>query len=71
MVNGTLAGLIGCGALLTTLATMITVRGIYTLASQARLVAISTSTRSDDVWDWIGFEPFRIPVGFCALIVAR
>jgi len=69
-VNGTLAGLIGCGALLTTLATMITVRGLYTLASQARLVAISTSTRSDDLWDWIGFEkPFGIPVGFLALIV--
>ena len=68
-VNGTLAGLIGCGALLTTLATMITVRGLYTLASQARLVAISTSTRSDDLWDWIGFEkPFGIPVGFLALI---
>src|SRR5690606_22940024 len=33
-VNGLLAGLIGCGALLTTLGTMITVRGLYTLASQ-------------------------------------
>ena len=68
-VNGMLAGLIGCGALLTTLGTMITVRGLYTLASQARLVAISTSTRSDDLWDWIGFEkPFGMPVGFLALV---
>ena len=65
VVNGALAGLIGCGALLTTLGTMITVRGLYTLASQARLVAIASSTRSDDLWDWIGFEkPFGMPVGF-------
>ena len=68
-VNGVLAGLIGCGALLTTLGTMITVRGLYTLASQARLVAISTSTRSDDLWDWIGFEkPLGMTVGFWALV---
>ena len=68
-VNGVLAGLMGCGALLTTLGTMITVRGLFTLASQARLVAISTSTRSDDLWDWIGFEkPFGMPVGFLALV---
>ena len=68
-VNGVLAGLIGCGALLTTLGTMITVRGLFTLASQARLVAISSSTRSDDLWDYIGFEkPLGLPVGFWALI---
>ena len=67
-VNGAIAGLMGCGALLTTLGTMITVRGLYTLASQARLVAISTSGRSDDLWDWIGFEkPFGMPVGFWSL----
>ncbi len=60
----------GCGALLTTLGTMITVRGLFTLASQARLVAISTSSsRSNDLWDWIGFEkPFGMPVGFLALV---
>jgi len=68
-VNGTIAGLIGCGALLTTLGTMITVRGLYTLASQARLVAIANSARSDDLWDWIGFEkPLGMPVGFLALL---
>jgi ribose transport system permease protein len=69
-VNGALAGLLGCGALLATLGTMITVRGLYTVASQARLVAISTSARSDDLWDWIGFEkPLGLPVGFYALII--
>jgi ribose transport system permease protein len=69
VANGVLAGLIGCGALLTTLGTMITVRGLFTLASQARLVAIASSTRSDDLWDWIGFErPFGLPVGFLALV---
>ncbi len=68
--NGVLAGLLGCGALLTTLGTMITVRGLFTLASQARLVEIARSTRSDDLWDWIGFEkPFGFPVGFLALVV--
>ena len=41
-VNGALAGLLGCGALLTTLGTMITVRGLFTLASQAQLVQISS-----------------------------
>jgi ribose transport system permease protein len=71
-VNGTLAGLIGCGALLTTLGTMITTRGLYTLASQGWLVEISTSMRADDLWDWIGFEKFlTMPIGFWAwLIVA-
>jgi ribose transport system permease protein len=71
-VNGTLAGLIGCGALLTTLGTMITIRGLYTLASQGWLVEISTSMRADDLWDWIGFEKFlTMPIGFWVwLIVA-
>ena len=69
-VNGVLAGLMGCGALLTTLGTMITVRGLFTLASQARLVAIASSSRSDELWDWIGFEkPFGMPVGFLVLVV--
>ena len=64
-VNGLLAGLIGCGALLTTLGTMITTRGLFTLASQAQLVEISTSTRIDDLWDWIGFEKFlSMPIAF-------
>lgn len=68
MVNGTLAGLIGCGALLTTLGTMITVRGLFTLASQSQLVAIASSTRMDDSWDWIGFEKLlTMPVGFWVL----
>ena len=68
-VNGVLAGLFGCGALLTTLGTMITVRGLFTLASQARLVAISTSARSDDLWDWIGSETiWGLPVGFLTLV---
>jgi ribose transport system permease protein len=69
-VNGVLAGLIGCGALLTTLGTMITVRGIYTLASQAKLVEISSSARADNLWDWIGFEKVAtMPVGFWALVL--
>lgn len=69
VVNGTLAGLIGCGALLTTLATMIATRGLFTLASQAKLVEISTSARIDAVWDWIGFERFlTMPVGFWVLL---
>jgi ribose transport system permease protein len=68
-VNGTIAGLLGCGALLTTLGTMITVRGLFTLASQSWLVDISTSARTDDWWDWIGFEKLlTMPVGFWALI---
>src|SRR5690606_7893288 len=55
---------------LTTLGTMITVRGVYTLASQARLVEISTSARADDMWDWIGFEKvLTLPVGFWVLII--
>ena len=69
--NGAIAGLLGCGALLTTLGTMITVRGLFTLASQAKLVEISTSSRADDLWDWIGFEQFlSLPIGFWALLIA-
>lgn len=69
-VNGVLAGLIGCGALLTTLGTMITVRGIFTLASQAQLVDIASSARVDATWDYIGFERFlTMPVGFWSLVV--
>lgn len=69
-VNGAIAGLLGCGALLTTLGTMITVRGLYTLASQAQLVEISSSARMDDTWDWIGFEKvLTLPVGFWVLLV--
>ncbi|MCV3764990.1 ABC transporter permease [Rhizobium sp. TRM95796] len=68
-INGLLAGIIGCGALLTTLGTMITVRGLYTLASQARLVEISSSSRLDDTWDFIGFEKLlTMPVGFWVLL---
>jgi len=68
-VNGTIAGLLGCGALLTTLGTLITVRGIYTLASQAQLVEISSSARMDDLWDWIGFDKvLTFPVGFWAFV---
>jgi ribose transport system permease protein len=68
--NGAIAGLIGCGALLTTLGTAITLRGLYTLASQASLVEISTSARVDATWDWIGFEKFlTMPIGFWALLV--
>ncbi len=70
IANGVIAGLLGCGALLTTLGTAITARGLYTLASQAELVAISTSARGDDLWDWIGFEKvLTLPVGFLALII--
>lgn len=70
VVNGVIAGLLGCGALLTTLGTAITARGLYTLASQAELVAISTSARADDLWDWIGFEKvLALPVGFLALVI--
>lgn len=70
VLNGTLAGLLGCGALLTTLGTMITVRGLYTLASQSQLVAISSSARIDDTWDYIGFERFAgLPIGFWALMI--
>ena len=70
VVNGALAGLAGCGALLTTLGTAITVRGIYTLASQGQLVAISTSSRTDAVWDWIGSDRFlTIPISFWALFL--
>lgn len=70
IANGVIAGLLGCGALLTTLGTAITARGLYTLASQAHLVEISTSARADDLWDWIGFEKvLTLPVGFLALVI--
>jgi len=69
-INGLLAGIVGCGALLTTLGTMITVRGLYTLASQAKLVEISSSMRADTLWDWVGFEKvLTMPVGFWVLLV--
>jgi ribose transport system permease protein len=69
-INGTIAGLLGCGALLTTLGTLITVRGLYTLASQAQLVEISSSARADDLWDWIGFEKvLTFPVVFWAFLL--
>jgi ribose transport system permease protein len=71
LVNGALAGLAGCGALLTTLGTMITVRGIFTLASQGELVAISTSSRTDEAWDWIGSDRFlTVPISFWVLAIA-
>lgn len=71
VVNGALAGLAGCGALLTTLGAMITVRGIFTLASQGELVAISTSTRASNVWDWIGSDRLlAMPIGFWVLAAA-
>lgn len=70
VLNGTLAGLLGCGALLTTLGTMITIRGLYTLASQSQLVGISSSARMDDTWDFIGFDRLAgLPVGFWAFAV--
>src|SRR5271166_3840186 len=50
---------------------MITVRGIYTLASQGQLVAISTSARTDDVWDWIGSDRFlTMPISFWVFMIA-
>ncbi|HLY00179.1 MAG TPA: SMP-30/gluconolactonase/LRE family protein [Roseiarcus sp.] len=71
LVNGALAGLAGCGALLTTLGAMITVRGIFTLASQGQLVAISTSSRTDEMWDWIGSDRFlTVPISFWVLVIA-
>jgi ribose transport system permease protein len=69
MVNGVVAGLLGCGALLTTLGTMITTRGLFTIGSQAYLVEISSSMRVDDSWDLIGFEKvLTLPVGFWVLL---
>ena len=67
-VNGFLTGVLGCGALLTTLGTMIAVRGLFVIGSQASLVDISGSTRADAVWDYLGFEDFfGIPVSFLIL----
>ncbi len=69
-INGVLTGVLGCGALLATLGTMITVRGIFVILSQAWLVEISSAPRIDDAWDYIGFESWLgIPVGFWVLIV--
>ncbi len=69
-INGVLTGVLGCGALLATLGTMITVRGIFVILSQEWLVEISSSPRIDDTWDYIGFESWLgIPVGFWVLIV--
>lgn len=71
VANGVLAGLLGCGALLSTLGTMITTRGVFTLTSQSQLVEISTSARIDALWDWIGFERFlNLPIGFWVLLIA-
>jgi ribose transport system permease protein len=70
LVNGVLTGLLGCGALLATLGTMITVRGIFVILSQEWLVEIASAPRIDDIWDYIGFESWLgIPVGFWVLIV--
>src|SRR5690606_12147633 len=42
----------------------------YTLASQAKLVEISSSARADTLWDWVGFEKvLTMPVGFWALLL--
>ena len=70
LVNGVLTGVLGCGALLATLGTMITVRGIFVILSQAWLVEIASGPRTDDIWDFIGYESWLgIPVGFWVLIV--
>lgn len=64
-INGFLCGILGCGALLSTLATMIVLRGVFVIASQASLVQISTSFRPDDFWDYVGFDDFAgLPVSF-------
>ncbi len=69
-INGFLTGVLGCGALLTTLGTMITVRGIFVIVSQAYMVEIASSSRFSEAWDYIGYESFMgIPVGFWGLIV--
>lgn len=69
-VNGFLTGILGCGALLTTLGTMITVRGIFVIASQAYLVEISSSGRFDETWEYVGFENFMgVPVSFWTLVL--
>ena len=64
-VNGFLCGILGCGALLSTLATMIVLRGIFVIGSQATLVKISMSARVDAFWDYIGFDDLAgVPVSF-------
>ena len=68
-INGFLTGILGCGALLATLGTMITVRGIFVIASQAYLVEISSSARFNEVWEYIGYDSFvGVPVSFWVLI---
>ena len=68
-VNGFLTGILGCGALLATLGTMITVRGIFVIASQAYLVEISNSARFDEAWEYIGYENFLgVPISFWVLV---
>ncbi len=68
-LNGFLCGVLGCGALLSTLATMIVMRGVFVIGSQATLVKISTSTRSDPLWDYIGFDDLAdLPVSFLLAI---
>lgn len=68
-VNGFLTGVMGCGALLTTLGTMIAVRGLFVIGSQASLVDISGSMRVDATWDYLGFEDFiGTPVSFLILV---
>ncbi|MAL77769.1 MAG: ABC transporter permease [Sneathiella sp.] len=70
LVNGFLTGVLGCGALLATLGTMITVRGIFVIASQEYLVEISSSARFDETWEYIGYESFMgVPVSFLVLAV--
>lgn len=69
-LNGLLCGILGCGALLSTLATMIVLRGVFVIASQATLVPISTSFRADDLWDFLGFDAFAgLPVSFWIAII--
>jgi len=68
LINGFLTGILGCGALLATLGTMITFRALFVIGSQASLVEISTSIRGDEFWDLFGFDDFLgVPVSFWVL----
>ncbi|MEJ8573538.1 ABC transporter permease [Microbaculum marinum] len=70
LLNGFLTGVLGCGALLATLGTMITFRALFVIGSQASLVEISTSFRGDAIWDFFGFDDlFGVPVSFWILAV--
>lgn len=70
IVNGFLTGILGCGALLTTLGSMVAIRGLFVISSQAYLVDISTSSRADVLWDFLGFEDFLgIPVSFWVMAI--